>query len=107
MADPICFRCRHFRQHQPLTFLQPGTCGWQGMLPAWLEPYSNSDDYYAPKRDIWSRSHIIEQCETFAEKPEAVEMDGEKTIKKIKSRRIQKTRRRASNESGGQSNEAR
>jgi hypothetical protein len=68
MPDPICFRCRHFRQHQPLTFLKPGTCGWHGLLPAWLAPHANSDDYYAPKREIWSRGDVVEHCEVFAEK---------------------------------------
>jgi hypothetical protein len=70
--DPICFQCQHFRQYQPLSFLKPGDCGWQpDAVPAWLEPYINSDDYYAPKREIWSRGHIIEHCQTFAKKAES------------------------------------
>lgn len=71
MSDPICFRCKHFRQHQPLTFLKPGSCGWQpDAVPAWLEPFINSNDYYAPKRDIWGRDHTIQECQTFVAKPE-------------------------------------
>jgi hypothetical protein len=67
MADPICFSCKHFKKYHSLTFLKPGECGWQGIVPAWLEPYINSDDYYAPKRDVWSRGPIIDQCQTFDE----------------------------------------
>lgn len=37
------------------------------MLPAWLAPHANSDDYYAPKREIWSRGNVIAHCEVFAE----------------------------------------
>lgn len=69
MPDPVCFRCKHFKQHQPLTFLKPRECSWQpDAVPAWLEPYINSDDYYAPKREIWSRGDTIQHCDTFTDK---------------------------------------
>lgn len=71
MKEPICFQCKHFRQYQPLTFLKPGECRWEPVpVAAWLEPYIWSDDYYAPKREIWSTGHIIEHCEAFAQLPE-------------------------------------
>jgi hypothetical protein len=69
MTLPLCFGCKHFRQYQPLTFLQPGECRWDAVTPAWLEPYVWSDDYYAPKRAVWSRGgNLIEACGTFEAK---------------------------------------
>jgi len=67
VSEPICFGCKHFRQRQPLHFLTPGECGWgPGPSPEWLQSWLDSDDkYYGPKREIWTRGHIITDCPVF------------------------------------------
>lgn len=68
MSDPICFSCKHFRQYQPLTFVEPGECKWQpDAVPAWLEPFIDSDDPYGPNRAIRTRhGYVITRCATWA-----------------------------------------
>lgn len=78
MGDPICFGCRHFRQRQPLTFTQPGDCGWQAdRPPAWLGIWLDSDDrYYGPKREVWGRGmHALTYCDAFEERPTSPTID--------------------------------
>ena len=71
-ATPICFRCVHFRQYQPLHFRTPGECGWQPKeaVPVWLQFYLDSTDrYYGPKREVTTDFHFgINECEAFKEK---------------------------------------
>lgn len=75
-SNPICFKCVHFRQHQPLTFMTPGECGWQPKeaVPAWLWFYlSNTDKCYGAKREISTMPSFViavENCAAFEEKPD-------------------------------------
>jgi hypothetical protein len=70
--EPICFHCRYFRQHQPLTFLTPGECRWEPSnrmrMPEWARIWlENNDKFYGPNREIWSRGNIVTECPAFAD----------------------------------------
>jgi hypothetical protein len=56
MRDPpLCFRCEHFKQYQPLHFVTPGECGWEptGFMPEWVELWLKSKDrYHGPDRSV-------------------------------------------------------
>jgi hypothetical protein len=66
MTQPLCYSCRHFRQHQPLTSLKPGVCNWRpAAVPPWLELWLVGADLYGPRREIWSRGNIITDCSVY------------------------------------------
>lgn len=71
-TDPICFRCVHFKQHQPLHFRTPGECKWtpNEAVPDWFQVHLDSTDYYhGPKREV-STVYVIKTCAAFKEKPD-------------------------------------
>jgi hypothetical protein len=54
-APPICFKCEHFAQYQPLHFVTPGECTWKpkGHVPGWLEVWLCSTiKYHGPDRSV-------------------------------------------------------
>lgn len=69
-SKPLCFRCKHFKQYQPLTFITPGECGWEPReaVPEWVQNWLNMDcRYYGPAKDV-STYWPIMNCAAFEEK---------------------------------------
>lgn len=73
-VEPICFRCRHFKQYQPLHFTTPGECKWEptNQTPPWFDFWFDMRDrYYGPKREVSTNQfHAIMKCNAFEEKPD-------------------------------------
>lgn len=71
-SSPLCFRCKHFKQYQPLHFVTPGECKWEPREPTpdWLNNWLNLDcRYYGPAREVHSSMyHTVKNCEAFEEK---------------------------------------
>ena len=67
----ICFSCRHAVINAPINHSRPGYCNWKGSIPSWLQFYvdRDSNDYYTPKRDIYSSSfHAVTECSTYGKR---------------------------------------
>lgn len=71
MTAPLCFQCKHFKQHQPLHFVTPGECKWEpvNQTPEWFDLWFLSNDrYYGPQNEVSTRFCVVKECGAFEEK---------------------------------------
>jgi len=74
MTNPICFKCRYFKQYHPLTFYTPGECKWEPKeaVPEWLGSWLGvGDRYYGPQRDVSTKALVRTECPAFEQVSDA------------------------------------